>query len=90
MREKRELQAIMDDIMHMKLEFEECVFTWVGREANIAAHELAFLSSQQLLQDNWWINIPRTLQSSLDLDCSRGGLNPNSQQFHRTTNEVEI
>ncbi|QHO42427.1 uncharacterized protein DS421_5g154070 [Arachis hypogaea] len=50
-----EIQVILDDILDLARNISNCGFTWVPREGNALAHEVAKLTVNGSLQQNWFI-----------------------------------
>ncbi|XP_016177823.1 uncharacterized protein LOC107620121 [Arachis ipaensis] len=48
-----EIQVILDDILELVRSITNCGFTWVPREGNGLAHEVARLTADGSLQQNW-------------------------------------
>lgn len=48
-----EIQALVHDINELRRGMEHCEITWIKREANSVAHELAALASRNLLHHDW-------------------------------------
>lgn len=53
--------TLVKDIQCIKKKFVKMGFTWVPREGNGVAHQIAFLVSQKLLPVNWVLNQPNSL-----------------------------
>ncbi|XP_015962288.1 uncharacterized protein LOC107486249 [Arachis duranensis] len=47
------IQVILDDILYLVKGMPNCGFTWAPREANLLAHEVAKLTGQRSLRQNW-------------------------------------
>lgn len=54
----RELNNIVNDILNIKLSFLACHFTWVRREGNRVAHQIAALGKSNLLHGRWAVFPP--------------------------------
>lgn len=61
-KEFREIQNIIHDIIFIKTSFSSCGFTWVKRTGNKVAHQIAALAKSNMLQGNWVMNLPESLQ----------------------------
>ncbi|XP_025678982.1 uncharacterized protein [Arachis hypogaea] len=47
------IQVILDDILELARNISNCGFTWVPREGNALAHEVAKLTADGSLRQNW-------------------------------------
>ncbi|XLU93939.1 hypothetical protein S245_008291, partial [Arachis hypogaea] len=48
-----DIQVILDDILDLARNISNCGFTWVPREGNALAHEVAKLTANGSLHQNW-------------------------------------
>lgn len=60
---------IIHDIIVLKSSFEFCGFTWVGRNGNMVAHEIAALCNRNELRGNWIHHLHASLRRFIDLDA---------------------
>ncbi|XP_057720418.1 uncharacterized protein LOC130934913 [Arachis stenosperma] len=63
-----EIQVVLDDIRHLTRGIPNCGFTWVPREANSLAHEVARLTHQGALHQNWVMHKPISIRNILRKD----------------------
>ncbi|XP_025651809.1 uncharacterized protein [Arachis hypogaea] len=63
-----EIQVVLDDIRHLARGIPSCGFTWVPREANSLAHEVARLTYQGTLHQNWVMHKPISIRNVLRKD----------------------
>ncbi|RYR05051.1 hypothetical protein Ahy_B06g084898 [Arachis hypogaea] len=63
-----EIQVVLDDILHLARIISSCGFTWVPREANSLAHEVAKLTRQGTLHQNWIRDKPILIRNILRKD----------------------
>ncbi|KAL4293355.1 hypothetical protein AHAS_Ahas18G0119800 [Arachis hypogaea] len=60
-----EIQVILQDILHLVRGIPNCGFTWVPREANSLAHEVAKLTGHGTLSQNWIMHRPLSIRNIL-------------------------
>ncbi|RYR13322.1 hypothetical protein Ahy_B04g070381 isoform B [Arachis hypogaea] len=60
-----EIQVILQDILHLVGGIPNCGFTWVPREANSLAHEVAKLTGHGTLRQNWIMHRPLSIRNIL-------------------------
>ncbi|RYR28231.1 hypothetical protein Ahy_B01g052353 isoform B [Arachis hypogaea] len=65
-----EIQVILQDILHLARGIPSYGFTWVPREANSLAHEVAKLTGQGSLHQNWITYNPLSIKNILRKDNS--------------------
>lgn len=65
-----EIFNVVKDIIALKNRFQSAGFTWVSREGNKVAHQIAHLGGKGLLPSNWVWNLPHSLISLLQADMS--------------------
>ncbi|RYR16597.1 hypothetical protein Ahy_B04g073631 [Arachis hypogaea] len=63
-----EIQVVLDNIRHLARGIPSCCFTWVPREANSLAHEVARLTHQGTLHQNWVVHKPISIRNVLRKD----------------------
>lgn len=56
------IMAITRDIRRLKMHFQTCGFTWIGRSGNSLAHTLAQMTQRSSLPRNWCWNPPQCVQ----------------------------
>lgn len=61
-----EIQNLVADIFHMKVNFQACGFTWVERSGNGVAHLLAALTSHDALPINWRWSLPKSMKALIE------------------------
>ncbi|XP_020960337.1 uncharacterized protein LOC110263435 [Arachis ipaensis] len=60
-----EFQVILDDILDLARNISNCGFTWAPREGNALAHEVAKLTANGSLHQNWLSCKPQIITSIL-------------------------
>ncbi|RYR00151.1 hypothetical protein Ahy_B07g088234 [Arachis hypogaea] len=60
-----EIQVILDDILDLARHISNCGFTWVPRDGNALVHEVAKLSADGSLQQDWLRCKPQTITNIL-------------------------
>lgn len=63
-----EISTVMQDIFHMKNNFQRCGFTWTARSGNASAHLVAAQASRDLLPANWLLNQPLVVRIQIERD----------------------
>ncbi|RYR47301.1 hypothetical protein Ahy_A07g033241 [Arachis hypogaea] len=74
-----EIQVILDDILDLARNISNCGFTWVPREGNGLAHEVAKLTVDSSLQQNWLMCKPQNHHEHLE-----------KRDLHVTANDKQI
>lgn len=66
-----EIEGIVQDIKSLKQDFNRCGFTWVKREGNTVADQIAALAASGELRRNWTSLPPDTLRREIEKDSRR-------------------
>lgn len=64
-----EIAGYVTDINNIRATMSNCGITWVGREGNTVAHEVARLAPKGLLTSNWTTQPPDSLRKAIVGDC---------------------
>lgn len=65
-----EILAVVNDINHIRSQFDFCGITWTSRKGNEAAHSIANLAKNKQLLGNWYCSPPPHLLGILSRESA--------------------